>query len=309
MTVEFFLEANDEQLLFVKNWDLEKHTIKGIIQIAHGLGETADYYAEFAEKANAEGFAVYVAEARGHGRTAGDVKLPDYKGGDIGEGGFGQLRDDLYAATKFIRAKYPEAPLFLLGHSMGSVVARLYSFAHSGEIRGLILTGASSASKNIDDLVTLVEKEIQKNGLKAPCKETFEALFYGLNQQFEPATTALDWITSDKEMVEYSLKLPYTYILFNNQFYLHYLSAVKEVEAVGNISKIPPNLPIFLLSGDRDSATDNGKRTIAQFEKYKAVGLEDIQLKLYENKRHSLLREVNRGEVTADILDWITTRI
>jgi alpha-beta hydrolase superfamily lysophospholipase len=305
---EFFFEATDQEKIYTKAWLVNRNAIRGIIQIAHGLGETADYYTDFSQRATQAGFAVYILEARGHGRTAGDVQSPEYnqKGGDIGDGGFEQLRDDQYSLTKLIKAEFPGVPLFLLGHSMGAVVARLYAFVYGAEIDGLILTGASSPSHRTDALLQLIEQEIAEKGLKTPSQDTFEVMFSKLNTAFEPIRTPLDWITSDNAMIDYSLQQPYTYILFNNQFYRFSFLALKEAD---NPAKIPAGLPVYLLSGNRDIITDKGKATVAQAERYKSAGVKDVEYKLYPNVRHSILREVNRAEVSADIFDWIAQRL
>lgn len=309
--MEFFYEAIDGSKIYAKHLPPKNKAVKGIIQIAHGLGETADYYEDFSSTANEAGFAVYINEARGHGRTAGDISLPEYKekAGDAGHDGFSKMTEDMYSLTQIIKREYPDVPVFLLAHSMGSIVARLFSFKYGSEIRGLILTGAPSESGNTDELLDMIEKEIEKNGLKASCNDTFNAMFSNVNKRFEPVQTVLDWVTSDTEMAEASLKLPYTYILFNNEFYRDFLLAKKEVHKKTNLVKTPKTLPIYLLSGDNDFVTGDGKYTLKQYRIYEETGLEDVQYKIYENKRHSLLREVNRTEVANDILNWIAARI
>ncbi|MDB5079231.1 MAG: lysophospholipase [Chloroflexi bacterium] len=309
-TSEYF-DALDGEKIYLQTWPGSQPTLKGVIQVAHGMGETADYYTEFSQEANKAGFAVYILEARGHGRTAGDVALPEYKekAGDIGVNGFQKMRDDQFVLTQRIKAAHPGIPVFLLAHSMGSVVARLYVQSYGSDISGLILTGASSASAGTDELLKIIEREIEANGWKATAKDAFEAIFRNLNMQFEPVKTQLDWITSDQSMIEASLKLPYTYILFNNQFYYFSFLAQKEIAKAENLDKIPKSLPVFLLSGDKDIITDNGTVTRTQYEQFKQVGLTDVQYKLYKDQRHSILREVNRCEVFSDIFEWLESHI
>lgn len=309
--VEFYYSAVDGEMIYAKHWPVDKEFIKGTIHILHGLGEISEYYEEFSRIANHEGFAVFINEARGHGRTAGDVTSPYYKNkaGDIGREGFTCMYEDARVLTRLIKSEYRNKPVFMLGHSMGSVTARLYS-AHYGEnIDGLILTGALSIPDNINALQAAADNEISRNGLRAPCSDTFSMFFKNVNKQFEPVDTELDWITSDREMIEVSLKLPYTYILFNNGFYKSLLVKLVEVNKSENISKSPVNLPVYLLSGGKDSITDNGRKTEILFEAYKNAGFNDLQYKIFENCRHSILREKNRIEVAHDILNWCKSHI
>lgn len=309
--IEFFYQSKDGEKIYAKYWTSAKEKPRGVIQVAHGLGETADYYREFSMIAVGLGFAVYISEARGHGKTAGNIELPEYgeKAGNIGADGFRMMRDDLHALTLIIKAQHQDVPVFLLGHSMGSVVARLYSFEYGSEIKGLINTGAPFDSIDTGYLLQVVEKEIKEYGLKVSSRETFNELFSNVNQPFEPVETQLDWITSDKEMIRESLNLPYTYIPFNNEFYKYFLLALIEIQKDVNINSISKRLPILLISGDKDVVTGYGSDISAQSEKYKQAGIEDVQVKIYKDKRHSILREVNREEVTYDILNWIISHI
>jgi alpha-beta hydrolase superfamily lysophospholipase len=311
MTNYYFLNTPDGERIYVEAWLPEPSLTRGVIQLVHGLGETTSYYSEFGYAALQSGFAVYILEARGHGRTAGEINSPDYalKGGDIGENGFPQLRDDQYLLTRKIKSAHTGRPVFLLGHSLGSVVSRYFAYLYGSEIDGLILTGAPAATPRINEFLKIAEHEIQEKGPKTASKATFEAMFAELNRPFEPATTPLDWITSDKEMIVFSLEQPYTYVLFNNQFYQNYLVALKEVDREQNLARLPLTLPILLLSGSADVVTENGGLTLALFNKYRQVGLKDLQYRLYNGRRHSILREINRGEVFSDIFGWLEERL
>lgn len=309
--VEFFFSSFDREMIYTRYWPVDKEFVKGAILILHGLGETADYYDEFSRTANIEGFAVYISEARGHGRTAGDINSPYYgnKAGDIGREGFTCLYEDARMLTRLIRSEYRNKPVFMLGHSMGSLTARLYSARYGELIDGLILTGALAAPDNIDELKEAIENEISLNGLKAPCRYTFSLFFKDVSKQFEPVKTELDWITSDARMIDESLKLPYTYIMFNNGFYRSLFEALDEAGNAVLTGRFPRKLPVYLLSGGKDSITGNGRITQEQYKAYKKAGITDIEIKIYENCRHSILREVNRSEISHEILDWCKARL
>jgi alpha-beta hydrolase superfamily lysophospholipase len=298
----FFYKSTDGKNIYVRQHLLEGKNLqclKGIILIAHGLGEIADYYDEFSNLANAAGFTVFINEARGHGRTAGD----------IGADGINKMKEDLFQLTRKIKKEYEDLPIFLLGHSMGSVIARLYAFEHGNEITGMILTGSPLHSFDLDYLLSLVEKEINGNGPNIPSEITLNAMFKDVNKQFEPVHTELDWISSDKEIIQETLKSPYSFVLFSNQFYRDFLLALKEIESYNKMSKVPKNISIYLVGGEKDIVTCNGKSLIDQHDIYKRIGINDVKFKIYKDKRHSILREINRKEVATDILSWIEEHV
>jgi alpha-beta hydrolase superfamily lysophospholipase len=309
--LEFYYGTQEGENLYVRHWPSSNGKPAAVIQIAHGLGETADYYNDFAVKATASGLSVYIHEARGHGRTAGDVNSPEYseKGGDIGSRGFDGLRDDLHEITVLIKEQYPGIPVFLLGHSMGAVIALMYTFKYGSDLSGLLLTGFPAENRQLGFLLEMVEEEIRENGLKAPCRNTFNELFKEVRKPFEPMETELDWITSDRRLIEESLRLPYTYVLFNNGFYRSFLLAMTEVYKESNSTAIPRDLPILLISGGVDPLTDNGEGTIALCERYLRAGILNVGFKIYPGMRHSVLREVNRDETAEDIIVWIKNKI
>nr|HPO60335.1 alpha/beta hydrolase [Exilispira sp.] len=63
------------------------------------------------------------------------------------------------------------------------------------------------------------------------------------------------------------------------------------------------SIPILIASGAKDPV---GAKTVPELYKiYLNLGLNDVELKLYEDKRHEILNEINREEVTRDFLFWI----
>ena len=73
--------------------------------------------------------------------------------------------------------------------------------------------------------------------------------------------------------------------------------------------KIPNELPILITSGDRDPVSSLGKSVKKLYDIYKANGISDLNLKLYEGARHEILNETNKEEVKADIFEWIEKRL
>lgn len=302
----FFFEDYDGVKIYTKVWyPKEKGNIKGIIQIAHGLGETTEYYEEFGNFFRKNGYVVYLNEALGHGRTAGENYK--YNAGNAGKDGLNHMVIDLKILTENIKNKYPDKKIFLLGHSLGSVISQIYAYKYGDGINGIIYTGAISElnEERFEYLLQIAREEIEKRGRLEPSVEVFNALFGDLNDKFKPARTEFDWITSDEKLLKESLESPYANIPFNVGFYFDFINALKDRNAKNNIEKIPKDLPIFFLSGGEDPLSDNGNGIKELFNIYKEQRLKDISFNIYEGKRHSILRETNRNLVFKDVLHWI----
>src|SRR5271163_3251204 len=120
---------------------------RGVVQIAHGMGEHIGRYHETINALTAAGLVVYGNDHRGHGRTA----LQTANFGDFGAGGFDLLVDDMVQLSHIAKQEHPNTPFLLLGHGMGSFAAQQYVLDHGWEIGGLILSGSGA----LDGLVRL----------------------------------------------------------------------------------------------------------------------------------------------------------
>ena len=69
------------------------------------------------------------------------------------------------------------------------------------------------------------------------------------------------------------------------------------------------NTPILLLSGADDAAGEFGKGPKLAKEAFENAGMRDLTLKLYDGARHDILKELNKKEVHAFILNWIEEKI
>ncbi len=128
----FQFESTDGLSIACVKW-VRPQKVRGVIQIAHGLGEHIGRYAELAEVLLEDEFAVYGNDHRGHGLTA----KPSGSFGDFGPGGFDQLVEDMVSLRVIAKDEHLGKPYILLGHSMGSFAAQQFVLDHSHSIDGL----------------------------------------------------------------------------------------------------------------------------------------------------------------------------
>ena len=112
--------------------------VRGVVQIAHGLGEHIGRYAELAEMLVRGHFVVTGNDHRGHGLTA----RPSGSSGEFGPGGFDQLVEDMVSLRVIAKNEHRGRPYILLGHSLGSFAAQQFVLDHSHSIDGLALSGS-----------------------------------------------------------------------------------------------------------------------------------------------------------------------
>lgn len=115
--------------IFFQNWCVDKP--RGILVIAHGVGEHSGRYENIITELKGNGISIYGLDHRGHGRSSG-------KRGHVDS--FMDYVYDLKLFIDLIREENNDISLILLGHSMGGVIACKYALEYAEDINGLILS-------------------------------------------------------------------------------------------------------------------------------------------------------------------------
>lgn len=281
--------------------------IKGVLYICHGMAETAARYERFANVLCHGGFIVYAHDQRGHGLTAGSVENIGY----IAEkDSFGCLITDLHQMNGIIRKNHPAIPVFLFGHSMGSFVCQGYIQQYGNEIDGLILSGTNGKQGLLLYAGVLVARaEILFSGRKKRSPLLNGLSFGSYNNAFKPYRTSSDWLSRDEKEVDAYIANPFCGSVFPSGFYEDLVLFLLAIQKAKNIRNIPTNVPIYLVSGDKDPVGGAGKGVTLLYETYQKHGVQDLSMKLYPGARHELLNETNRDEVMNDVLCWLTSHV
>jgi alpha-beta hydrolase superfamily lysophospholipase len=280
-TERFWLTSADGLCIACARWD-SHGPARGVVQIAHGMGEHMGRYADTIAVLVAAGVTVYANDHRGHGLSA-HARL-----GDFGAGGFALLVEDMARLGEIAREENPDLPLLLLGHDMGSFAAQRYVIDRSHEIDGLILSGSGV----LDGLV--------RTALLAPVGTNL------LNAAFEPARTPFDWLSRDHAMVESFMADPLCFAGLCAESLASLFGAAPRLRDPGALSRIRRDLPIYLFSGNEDPVGQQLRGVHTLIGRYRDAGLHDIAFDFYTGGRHEMLNEINRREVQARLLGWIS---
>lgn len=297
-------KSSDNVEVFYKAWiPNDRNDIRACIQLSHGMAEHIERYNSFAKVLVKKGFIVYGNDHRGHGRTAGDLKNIGYF---ADEDGWDKVVNDMHQLTNIIKDEHKDIPFFIFGHSMGSFLTRRYIQLYGNEIDGVILSG-TGGNPGIAGRIGLMiaKREIKENGKRAKSPKLNKLSFGNFNKNFEPTRTEFDWLTRDEDEVDKYIEDPYCGEIFTGGFFYDMLLGLRELNKKDNIERIPKDLPIFLVSGDKDPVGKNTKGVLKAYNSYKKAGIINVKYKFYPGVRHEILNELNKKEVYKDIISWI----
>ncbi|MFI5306812.1 MAG: alpha/beta fold hydrolase [Polyangiales bacterium] len=301
-TSDFRLPVGDGVELFVHHWEPDRPP-KAALQIAHGMAEHAARYARLAARLTGAGYAVYAGDHRGHGQTA---RAP----GDLGyladHDGFAVLTEDLFKLNRRIASDHPGTPLFLLGHSLGSLLAQRYLFTRGDSVDGVVLSGTSSGSEWLARGGKAVAKvERLRLGPRGRSRLLQVLSFGDFNRRFKPIRTEFDWLSRDPREVDNYVADPLCGFDFTVQGWIDVLDGVIANNRADNIARVPHTLPIYLFSGEQDPVGRNTAAVKELANAYRRAGVSDVTERFYPGARHETLNEQNRDEVEQDLLFWL----
>ena len=283
-SAEFNFTSSDGLRVACFRWDSRGPT-RGVVQIAHGMGEHIGRYNDTIEALVSAGLTVYGNDHRGHGRTAPDAAHL----GDFGKGGFDLLVDDMIRLSRIAKEEIPDRPFILFGHSLGSFAAQKYVLDRSDEINGLVLSGSGA----LDRLAQL--------GNSAPAASNI------LNSKFEPARTPLDWLSSDPNVVDAFINDPLCFPALQPAAFASFLAAAPQLADQYQLRNVRDDLPVYLFSGSDDPVGEQLDGVHLLIYRYEKAGLYDVSHDFYEGGRHEMLNEINKDEVRRRLLTWIAS--
>jgi len=277
-----------------------------VVQIIHGMSEHAARYARFAEAMTDTGIAVYAADLPGHGKTAREGELghfADRRGWRVALGAVAAVHAE-------IEDEQPGKPVFMLGHSMGSFLLQHYLVEHGAKLSGAILS-ATTGDMGLLRVVGLALLRIEALilGTRHRSKLGEQLSFRDFNKKFKPARTGFDWLSRDPAEVDKYVADPFCGFRCSSGLWVELLSAGARLSDVARLRHIPPKLPVLMIAGEADPVSRGAAGPKVLERAYRAAGLEDVIVNVYEGARHELLNETCRDQVTADIRDWLLNHL
>lgn len=259
---------------------------KAIVQLVHGVAEHSGNYMDFAKYLNENGYIVVVGDHRGHGKSIST----SYPNGYMKRAE--ELVDDEIMIAKFMKKEYPDLSYYLLGHSMGSMIARLFLRENDDLLDKLIVTGTVPVNKAAGLGVFFYNFVNFYFGDKAESRLIDSIV----------GAKGLDFISYDRENIETKANDPLR--IFN--FKLGYSRTLIEInKLLGEKSKYKcknKDLEIYNFVGEDDIITKGEEGIKSSLSFLKDIGYRDIESKIYKEMKHEILNETNKEKVYKDIL-------
>lgn len=298
-----YSSADGVHAVHAAQWLPDEEPPRAVVQLVHGVSEYIMRYDHFANYLAAQGIAVVGGDLLGHGATASGAE--EY--GFLGEkNGWRYLADDVRALRVLTGETFPGVPYFLMGHSLGSFLVRLYLIEWPGTVNGAILSGTGQESGFLVAFGKwLSGVERRRLGPKGHSPLLNMLSLDGYNKSFAPARTRADWISRDTAVVDAYVADPLCSFYPTVSMLQDMMDGLWAIARGETLRKMDGNTPVYFFSGACDPVGQRGAGVKKVYRLFERAGCKDLNIRLYPEGRHEMLNEINRDEVYHDVLDWL----
>ncbi|OHD62780.1 MAG: lipase [Spirochaetes bacterium RBG_13_51_14] len=268
---ESTLKTGDGIELFMSKSTVDRPA--AAVVIVHGICEHSGRYDYVVSSLNKWGYSVYRFDNRGHGRSGGDKAFID---------DFYLFIDDADRVVQTARNENPDIPIFMLGHSMGGLIAASYGVKHPDTLSGQILSGPAA--------------------IVLPAVKGLVNFDYNAQARSPIPNSLSNVISRDPKVVQAYADDP----LVHKEFTMKLMGEV----FIRGAQWLMDNMnsyayPCLILHGGGDQiVTPDASRYL-----YEHISSTDKQMKIYDGLYHEILNEPERDTVLKDIHGWIEARI
>ena len=301
-----FPSADGKTAIHAVEW-LPEGRPRAVLQISHGVAEYILRYEPFAEYLTARGFVVAGHDHLGHGGSVAPGGARLYFGP---KGSWNWVVEDIYTRYNLLKKQFPDIPLFLLGHSMGSFLARTYLIRYPGTVDGAIIMGTGQMSPALvagGRAVAALERRRVGEDQTSPMVD--KLAFGAYNRRFAPNRTGFDWLSLDPENVDRYITDPLCGGNASVGLFREMLRGLRFIAKPENLKKMNANTPVLFASGSMDPVGDCGKGVRRAYRSFQKAGVRDVSIQLYPELRHEILNEACREDVCRDLYQWLSGKL
>jgi len=267
--------SSDGTEIFYQHWSVPE--ARAVLVVAHGLGEHSGRYTNVVEHLNPLGFSIWALDHRGHGKSGG-------KRGHVDA--FSQFLEDLKGFFDLVRNREPSEKIFLLGHSLGGLIALSYALRHPEGLTGVVSSSAALKMK--------LEVPKLKAALGRKLSELLPKLTLG--NEIDPGL-----LTHDSRVVKEYTEDPLVHDKVSTRFFTEFMSQMNWACEHAGEMKIPC---LILHAGDDQLVAPEGSS-----EFFESVQIDDKELQVYEGFYHEIFNELKKEEPLGHLSRWLSDRI
>lgn len=308
MTEFTFLSTDGKTQLHGMRWEPDGGSVRAVLQICHGVAEHIARYDAFARYLNGLGIAVVGHDHLGHGLSLPEGGTPVY----FGESNtWNTVVDDIYVLHQRIRLWYPDVPLCIMGHSMGSFLTRTYLIRYPGTVKAAIIMGTGWQPKAVIAGGMAVAKAVGAVVGENGTSDLVTNLAFGAyNKLFAPNRTSCDWLSADEGNVDAYMADPLCGADATVGLFRQMLSGIRFNQKLSNLRQMDPRIPVLFVAGEKDPVGDCGNGVRRTYQEFRRAGVQDCTLKLYPGLRHEILNEkAQQQQIFEDIGQWLTSKL
>jgi len=265
-----------EHGLYFRSWKTNDEA-KAVVLLVHGLGEHCQRYEALAAHLNQAGYALHSMDLPCHGRSQGRRGHVD---------SFDVFQSAVLTLYQRCLTSHPDRPIFLLGHSMGGLIATRFLLDHQTKFSGALLSGAAIQSPQ--------EPPTWQLGIiRTIAKLAPKLSLLGLDASK---------ISRDPKVVEKYMSDP---LVSKDKLSAQFLVAMTDTMEHCKTEAKHIALPIFIMHGSQDAMTSpRGSQLL-----YDSVSSVDKSLKVYDGLYHEIFNEPEANSIFQEMVTWLDTRI
>ena len=274
---EGFLNENSDRRIYYQCW-LPEGNLKAVLLVVHGLAEHCGRYMNLVNRFVPLGYGVYTFDLPGHGKSYGKRVF------------INRFEDYIQTLAVFrdkVQTLHDEAPLFLVGHSMGSLVSTVFLAKHQEGFAGAVLSGSGAVKvpDNISSATIFAGK-----------------IFSVLMPKIGLIGLDVNGVSRDPSVVKAYVEDPLVHTGKTTA-----RLAAEILRAMQSIPKMAAqiSLPILMIQGGADRLVDpEGAKML-----FETVQSPDKTIKIYEGLYHEIFNEPERDQVLADVEGWLESHL
>lgn len=280
---------------------------RAIVQIIHGIAEYIGRYDEFMSFLADNGIIAVGTDHLGHGKS---IESEEQTGFFAYDNGWDYVVRDEEVLRLAMHENYPELPIIVFGHSMGSFMTRTLLIRYPDAFNAAIISGTGNQGAALvngglfmGNLVTGLR------GAHHYSKFLNNLAFGSYNKIYDNPKTEYDWLSRDEANVQKYIDDPLCGFIPSCSLFRDMMTGVKFITNKKNLTAMNKDMPVYFMSGDMDPVGECGKGVQKAYNNFLDAGMKDVSIKLYPGGRHEMLNEINKDEVYADILAWLNSKI